>query len=736
VISGACPRPTGQDHQNVNGYGADLLWTDPEGDLWDLYIVPSGTAAPDEITTPTIDNTTDNPYNWAGGAPLTAYDWYVRRDCEPELSLWKGPDAFTTTVSCLQPTALNANGITAHTANLMWTPGATESSWEYVYGIGLPAPLPGDPGIPTTSSLLNPISGLTESSSYQFYVKAICGAEDFSVWSGPYSFMTLESCPEPTQLTVSNITETTADVSWVAGSNEETWNVQVGHSGFVPGTGTETVGATVTVSPSWTADPLEDGTDYDAYVQAICGFDNPKQENFWIAIDEASQILTGLDPEEQPYSGGSPVDEPGEDGIYYFYQQTGSPWYNVWFYNGPLDLNRMKNIRMGFWAQSLNGNEGSITYVVNWSNNLWNEATFPSPEQDIEFIERSTDNGPVVIGAAPQWFEVYYVIPDYNPRWVSVDLYGVNVQIVYELTPPPDTSALYSWWQQNPQRGGILLHECLPKPVGDLSSWTGPFAFATSCSEKVLPICESFDGEVFAPACWLNQKTAGTSNPGTWARQTTGIYPTCSPNSGSGMAYYNSFNYSSGTAGILVSPSFTLPAPSEEYFIKFWMYRDPGYSTLADRVNVYLNSTPDLAGATLLGTINRSISLTPVVATEGWYPYSFALPAGQAGTGQYIVVEGVSVYGNNIFVDDICIIHPCINNTWTGMISSEWQNPANWSCMMVPDVNTNVVIPAPMPGSHPPVIEGGYQTEIWSLELLGGTNILVQDGSTLIILHP
>ena len=30
-------------------------------------------------------------------------------------------------------------------------------------------------------------------------------------------------------------------------------------------------------------------------------------------------------------------------------------WWNIWFYNDPVDTSRMKKIRMGFWVQSFNG---------------------------------------------------------------------------------------------------------------------------------------------------------------------------------------------------------------------------------------------------------------------------------------------------------------------------------------------------------------------------------------------
>ncbi|MHC1774629.1 MAG: choice-of-anchor J domain-containing protein [Lentimicrobium sp.] len=189
---------------------------------------------------------------------------------------------------------------------------------------------------------------------------------------------------------------------------------------------------------------------------------------------------------------------------------------------------------------------------------------------------------------------------------------------------------------------------------GIYSAWAGPVPFTTACGVASVPFSESFDGTLFAPVCWTNLKTAGTGTPGIWDRQTSGTFPTCAPHSGAAMARYNAFGLSSGTTGILVTPQMVIP--SDQYVVNFWMYRDDGYPTTADRVNVYYNTSPNTTSATLLGTINRSYTLSPVEATANqWYNYEFLMPAGTSGDA-YIVFEAVSVYGNNIFMDDVSVV--------------------------------------------------------------------------------
>jgi hypothetical protein len=118
------------------------------------------------------------------------------------------------------------------------------------------------------------------------------------------------------------------------------------------------------------------------------------------------------------------------------------------------------------------------------------------------------------------------------------------------------------------------------------------------------------------------------------------------------MARYNAYSLSTGTTGLIATPALDFPA--DNYVANFWMYRDNGYPTYTELVNVYFNTTPAVVGGTLLGTINRSSALAPVVAANGWYNYSFEVPAGTIGTG-YIVFEAVSNFGNNIFIDDIAV---------------------------------------------------------------------------------
>ncbi len=160
-------------------------------------------------------------------------------------------------------------------------------------------------------------------------------------------------------------------------------------------------------------------------------------------------------------------------------------------------------------------------------------------------------------------------------------------------------------------------------------------------------LTEGFEGTTFPSTGWTLSPVSTF-----WSRVTAGTYPTCAPHSGTAMARGYSFGTTSGSFD-LISPAVTLNSGTF-YVASFWMYRDGGYATSADMVDFEISSTASSTGATILGTVNRSMSLAPVVTTEGWYKYSYIIPAGLVGS-KYLVLHATSEWGNNIFVDDVSI---------------------------------------------------------------------------------
>ncbi len=171
------------------------------------------------------------------------------------------------TVSCPKPTGLAETNITSDAAELSWTAGGTETQWEVKYGTPGFDPNSAGTSAPATNNTFI-ITELPTATSYDWYVRANCGGGDNSVWAGPNNFTTLPSCPSTSDLAVSNITATTADLSWTMGGSESNWEIKYGDSGFSPDSEGNLV---TTTTNSSTLTGLNSGKTYQWYVRANCG---------------------------------------------------------------------------------------------------------------------------------------------------------------------------------------------------------------------------------------------------------------------------------------------------------------------------------------------------------------------------------------------------------------------------------------------------------------------------------
>lgn len=84
------------------------------------------------------------------------------------------------------------------------------------------------------------------------------------------SITELPNCPNPTNLQVDNITQSSAILSWRVNGSENQWEIEYGETGFSPGNGT-----TLTVNENpFLLDNLDSGTKYDVYLTSVCNSDN------------------------------------------------------------------------------------------------------------------------------------------------------------------------------------------------------------------------------------------------------------------------------------------------------------------------------------------------------------------------------------------------------------------------------------------------------------------------------
>jgi 3D (Asp-Asp-Asp) domain-containing protein len=104
-----------------------------------------------------------------------------------------------------------------------------------------------------------------------------------------FSLVEAPTCPQPSDIAVSNVTDTTADVSWNAAlSSQDTFDLEVVPAGSEP-TGVPSI-ENVTENP-YTITDLNSETDYDVYVRADCGGGD---ESFWIGPASFTTVLTPI----------------------------------------------------------------------------------------------------------------------------------------------------------------------------------------------------------------------------------------------------------------------------------------------------------------------------------------------------------------------------------------------------------------------------------------------------------
>ncbi|HSN62108.1 MAG TPA: PKD domain-containing protein, partial [Ferruginibacter sp.] len=171
-----------------------------------------------------------------------------------------------------------------------------------------------------------------------------------------------------------------------------------------------------------------------------------------------------------------------------------------------------------------------------------------------------------------------------------------------------------------------------------------------------------------------------------------------------------------------------------------------------DTVAVLLNIPPTAnAGNDSSITLPGNSILLSVIASDAdgsitsysWRQYSGVLVGNiaYANTSQAsITFISQGNYGFEITVTDnngatdkdsvLVIVYPDPTITWSGAVSTVWENPANWVGNIVPFSTNNVVIPAGL--SRYPVIS--VNTTVRSIDCATGTSVTVATGVLLIVM--
>lgn len=137
-----------------------------------------------------------------------------------------------------------------------------------------------------------------------------------------------------------------------------------------------------------------------------------------------------------------------------------------------------------------------------------------------------------------------------------------------------------------------------------------------------------------------------------------------------------------------------------------------------------------------LSHFNASVS-----ALQSSFTYnnlSWTAPASSSGDNQTITFYYVGNAANGLGTSSGDFIYsgtqtvtaalpPCTTNNWRGTVSSAWENPANWSCGVVPDSTMNVIVQAP--AANYPIVNSIAFCK--SITTSSGVQVIVNEGRRL-----
>ena len=260
TIISTCPAPGNPVTSLRSPAGAQLTWANAgDGLHYDLLWRISGSE-----TWIYINDVPVPAYNLTGLQPGTAYDWQVRTRCDPvSETAFTTPVSFTTLTTCPDPINLITNTPTSTSIRFGWAGTGPGITYELRYK-------------PQTSANWITLTGLSSTSQtvtltspqptvvYNWAVRTNCGTTGTTNWVNGPDFALY--CPEPTSLTVSTITDNSAQLQWqnLPGSSgiydlqwrpvsASTWNTVSG-----------------IVGNAYSLTGLQPGTSYNWQVRTVC----------------------------------------------------------------------------------------------------------------------------------------------------------------------------------------------------------------------------------------------------------------------------------------------------------------------------------------------------------------------------------------------------------------------------------------------------------------------------------
>ena len=204
--------------------------------------------------------------------------------------------------------------LTNNSAVIAWTERGNATNWEVIVSTTEVTDFASATAVPVTDATYS-ATGLSAETPYHVYVRANCAVDDNSEWAHA-TFTTLANCPAPAELAASDVTGTSATITWT-GYTATNWTLEYSIGTTGDWTAVENLTSTtytLTTSPSNT---------YYVRVKAVCDVDEVSTYSETINFSTPCQSLISTFPWYDGFENGidcwTLVDEDGD----------GDQWYQV-----------------------------------------------------------------------------------------------------------------------------------------------------------------------------------------------------------------------------------------------------------------------------------------------------------------------------------------------------------------------------------------------------------------------
>jgi len=439
-------------------------------------------------------------------------------------------------------------------------------------------------------------------------------------------------CFPPSNVTLSNITLTTADIAWDQNNATTDWEIETVEA-YTPPTG---AGQFVNFNPA-TYPSLDSATTYYVFIRDVCGpsdtsiwvgpvpfstlcptvFNAPFIEDFDLPFTQNCWTESGAAPWDYStvaaYDAGNANDHTGNSTNYAWmdgsYNNNGA----VSVLTSPLiDISSLTIPRLNFWVFSQNTYNSTYNDLVVevWNGSVWtqiyqNQGDLGGWSEITYYLNALSPTGPI---------QVRYTItgtsdpsPWYND--ILIDDFVIDespdcpTPSLLTATNVGNTSADLGWtangsgstWEveiveaANPVTGSGVFTGSNPYPAtglnmgtpysfyvreicspGDTSAWVGPFNFMTSCGTYIAPYLETFDENYIAP-CWSQ------SGAFPWTFSTSADYSATSAGdytgNGGNYAWIDGSSNLNGAISTLTSPLVDI-SPLSTPALRYYVYSE------------------------------------------------------------------------------------------------------------------------------------------------------------------